>query len=294
MNHETQADYRRARELRRLLADVYGAAPAGAVFLAPGTLVGLRLIFDALRVRRVALSAGEYFDRGSFPGRKVDLVRPAALPDHVVHRRCDAVVVSVVTWRGERLPVDSLFREIRRRLGTRAPLLVADFAHAGAAGFPRVGETLAHLVVGDAAKWITPPDWPDRLAFLWFRTPGLRLLAKRVFAPFYLAGPRPGATLEARWVDPHAVAEVTAWQRRHRVRRAGLLRRHRADLKLATKVADRCGVPAPTSSLVWIASAAAAQRLPPSLRSTSLLWRLPGGGARVMCRSDRSGLIGRA
>lgn len=288
MNATAHADYQRAREVRRLLADVYGAAPSGAVVLAPGTLAGLRLMLGALRVKRVALSAGEYFDGASFPGAKVDLVRPEALPAHVVRSRCDAVVVSIVTWRGERLPLEPLFREIRKRPGggARTPLLVADFSHAGAAGFPKVGEVGADIVVGDVTKWLTPPQWPDRLAFLWCRTAGLRLVAKRVFATFYLAAVRPEAALEARWVDPEALARVVAWRRIATVTRGQLLKRSRADLKLAIRMARWCGVPAPSSSLVWITSAAGIARIPGWVKDTGLLWHPPGGGARVMCRSD--------
>jgi len=286
LNTDVRADYRRAREVRKLLADVYSAAPDGAVFLAPGTLVGLRLVLGAFGVKRVALSAGEYFDARSFPAARVDLVRAPALAVHLIRYRADAVVVSIVTWRGERLPVETLFRQLRRRMGAGTPLLVADFSHAGAAGFPRVADCGADIVVGDVTKWITPPPAPDRLAYLWFRTAGLRLLAQRVFAPFYLAAVKPGAALEARWVDPEALAEIAARQKERRVTRKELMRRYRADLKLATRMARWCYAPAPTSPLVWIRSAAGMARIPDWVSERGLLWRPPGGGARVMCRSD--------
>jgi hypothetical protein len=286
VNAEVRADYRRARAVRKLLADVYGAAPDGAVFLAPGTLVGLRLVLEALGVKRVALSAGEYFDARSFPAARVDIVRPAALAAHLVRYRADAVVASIVTWRGERLPVEAVFRQLRRRMGAGTPLLVADFSHAGAAGFPRVTDSGADVVVGDVTKWITPPPAPDRLAYLWFRTAGLRLLAQRVFAPFYLAAVKSGAALEARWVAPEAVAEIAARQGVRRVTRKGLMQRYRADLKLAARMARWCYAPAPTSPLVWVKTAAGIARIPEWVRERGLLWRPPGGGARVMCRSD--------
>lgn len=286
MNADVRADYRRAGEVRKLLADVYGAAPSGAVFLAPGMLVALRLVFESLAVRSVVLSAGEYFDRACFPSARVDLVEPDRLLSHVVRRRPDAVVLSIVTWRGERLPVESLFREIRARLGAKAPLLVADFCHAGAAGFPRVTAANADIVAGDVTKWITPPQWPDRLAYLWFGGADLRRVAGRVFARFYLAGVRHGAALEARWVDPDAVAKIAEWRRSSRVTRRGLLARYATDLKLAKAIVERCGVPAPSAPLVWIASEAGIKRIPQWVRGRGLLWQPPGGGARVMCRSD--------
>jgi hypothetical protein len=283
---DVRGDYRRAREVRRLLADVYGAAPEGAVFLAPGTLVGLRLVLEACGVKRMALSAGEYFDASSFPAARVDVVRAAALPAHLAHSGADAAVASIVTWRGERLPVEVIFRQLRRRMGSGTPLLVADYSHAGAAGFPRVADSGADVVVGDVTKWITPPPEPDRMAYLWFRTSSLRSLAQRVFAPFFLAAVKPGAALEARWVDPDAVSQVAARQQARRVTRKDLVRRYRADLKLATRMARWCYAAAPSSPLVWVRTAAGMARIPDWVSERGLLWRPPGGGARVMCRSD--------
>ncbi len=286
LNTDIRADYRRAREVRRLIADVYGAGPEDAVFLAPGTLAGLRLMLEALGVKRLAMSAGEYFDGGCFPGARVDVERPAALAARLARHRADAVLMSVVTWRGERLPLEALFRQLRRRLGAAAPLMIADYCHAGAAGFPRVADSGADIVIGDVTKWITPPQTPDRLAYLWFRTSELRLLAERVFAPFFLAGAKPRAALEARWVEPEAVAEVAARQQARPVSRQNLVRRYRADLKLATRMARWCYAPAPSSSLLWIRSATGQARIPEWVSERGLLWRPPGGGVRIMCRSD--------
>lgn len=285
-----RADYLQARQVRQLLAEIYAAAPSQAVFLAPGALAALRLLFASLGVGRVVLSTGEYFDRWCFPTARVDLVPAERLLSHVVRHRPGAVVLSIVTWRGERLALESSYREIRARLGADAPLLVADLAHAGAAGFPTVTETNADIVVGDATKWITPPQWPDRVGYLWFRTRGLRLVARRVFAPFYLAGVRPGAALQARWVDPEAVAKIAAWRRTSRVTRRDLLARHRVDMRFAKMIAERCGVPSPSTPLVWVASPAKIRRMPRWVGDKGLLWRPPGGGARVMCRSDQAPL----
>lgn len=282
----TRADWRLASQARRLLADVHGAAPQDAVFLAPGTLAGLRLVFASLGVRRVVLSRDEYFDGRAFPTARVDVVPSEALVSRVVRHRPDAVVLSAVTWRGRRIAQETCFREIRARLGAAAPVLVADVSHGGAAGFPRVLATRADIVIGDVAKWITPPDWDDRLGFLWFRAGRLRVLARRAFAPFYLAGTRPGRSLEARWVDPEAVARIVEWCRSRKVTRRKLLARHEADMALARSVAARCGVRAPSTALVWLESAEAIRKVPAWAKGAGLLWRPPGGGARVTCRSD--------
>ncbi len=281
-----RVEYERAREVRSLLADVYGATPAAAVVLAPGALIALRLVLGALRGRRLVVTDTEYFDKTSFPAARVDAVEPERLVARVVKRPPDAVLASIVTWKGERLPVESAFAEIRSRLGAQTPLLIADFAHAGAAGFPKVRPTHADIVAGDVTKWITPPQLPDRLAWLWLGTTPLRRLAERVFAPFYLSLVRPGAMLQARWVMPEAVTEAAAFRRNTRLSRRDLLKRARADLKLASRIARWCGAAAPSSSLVWIATEEGAKRVPPWVAARGLLWQPSAGAARVMCRSD--------
>ena len=285
MTHRVEADYRAAGHVRQLVADVYGAASA-TVVLAPGTLVGLRLVFASLGIERIALTAGEYFDAQSFPDTAVDVLDADDVLESVVRRRPNAVLMSLVTWSGERLPLEPIFRRIRRRLGPRTPLLVADYAHAGAAGFPKVAESGADIVVGDVTKWITPPSWPDKLGYLWFRSPAHRAQAKRIFSSFYLAGAKPTAQLEARWVDPAALEKVAAFRMSAKPTRRELVERHARDLALAKRVAGWCGAPQPTSSLLWIASAAGVAKIPQWVEDQGLLWRPATGGARVMCRSD--------
>ena len=285
MRLRIEADYLLARHVRDLVADVFGAAPSATV-LAPGTLAGLRLVCSALGVKRVVLSAGEYFAAGSFPDLRVHVADSYHLLESVVRHRAQALIVSTVTWRGERQPLAPLFRHVRERLGPRAPLLVADYAHAGAAGFPRVADSHADVVVGDATKWITPATWPDRVGWLWFRSAAHRALARRLFAPFYLACERPTAALEARWVDPLAVEKIAAFRMSAKPVRAELVRRAAEDLALAKRMAGWCGAPQPTSSLLWVESAAGVAKIPKWAEDQGLLWRSPAGGARVMCRSD--------
>ena len=116
MNQRVEADYRLAGHVRQMVADVYGAA-SSAVVLAPGTLAGLRLVFASLGIERIALSAGEYFDAQSFPDTAVDALDADDVLESVVRRRPNAVLLSQVTWKGERLPLEPIFRHIRRRLG---------------------------------------------------------------------------------------------------------------------------------------------------------------------------------
>ena len=285
MNHRVESDYRLAGQVRQLVADVYGAA-SSAVVLAPGTLAGLRLAFASLGIERIMLSAGEYFDARSFPDTAVDLVEVDDMLESAMRRGPSAVLLSAVTWKGDRLPLESIFRHIRRRLGARTPLLVADYAHAGAVGFPKVAESGADIVVGDVTKWITPPSWPDRLGYLWFRSPAHRAQARRIFASFYLALAKPTAQLEARWVDPAAIEKVAAFRASAKPTRRKLVQRHANDLALAKQMAGWCGVPQPSSALLWIGTAAGAAKIPKWVEDQGLLWRPAAGGARVMCRSD--------
>ena len=285
MRHQVEADYRLAGHVRQLVADVYGAA-SSAVVLAPGTLAGLRLVFASLGIERIALSTGEYFDAASFPDTAVDVLDADDVLERVVRQRPNAVLLSQVTWKGERLPLEPIFRHIRRRLGARTPLLVADYAHAGAAGFPKVTESGADVVVGDVTKWITPPSWPDRVGYLWFRSPEHRSQARRIFASFYLACAKPAAALEARWVDPSAVEKIAAFRMSAKPTRRELIARHALDLALAKRMAGWCGAPQPSSPLVWIGSAEGVAKIPSWVETQGLLWRPPAGGARVTCRSD--------
>ncbi|MGA2383657.1 MAG: hypothetical protein ABSG61_09515 [Gemmatimonadales bacterium] len=285
MRHRVEADYRLAGHVRQLVADVYGAA-SSAVVLAPGTLAGLRLVFASLGIERIALSAGEYFDAASFPDTAVDVLDAGDVLESVVRHQPNAVVLSQVTWKGERLPLAPIFHHIRRRVGARTPLLVADYAHAGAAGFPKMAESGADVVVGDATKWITPSTWPDQVGYLWFRSPEHRAQARRIFASFYLACARPAAALEARWVDPAAVEKVAAFRMSAKPTRKKLVERSARDLALAKRMAGLCGVPEPASSLLWVTSSAGVAKIPKWVEDQGLLWRPAAGGARMMCRSD--------
>ncbi len=285
MRNRVAGEYILARHVRRLVADVYGASTS-AVILAPGTLVALRLVFGALSTKRLVLSAEEYFDGASFPAQTVDAVAVDDVVERVVRRRPGALLLSAVTWKGERLPLEAIFGRIRSRLGARAPLLVADYSHAGAAGFPRVTDAGADIVAGDVTKWITPPTWPDRVGFLWFRSAGHRALARELFGPFYLACPRPSAKLEARWVDPGAIEKIAAFQLSAKPTRRELVARCTNDLALAKRMAGWCHAPQPTSSLLWVRSAAGVAKIPKWAEDQGLLWTPPTGGVRVMCRSD--------
>ena len=59
--------------------------------------------------------------------------------------------------RADRIAAMAVPDEFGLRSRARAPLLVLDYTHAGAVGFPNMGSFGADLTCGDFAKWVTPP-----------------------------------------------------------------------------------------------------------------------------------------
>jgi hypothetical protein len=216
----------------------------------------------------------------------VDAVGVSALVARVKTTKPGAVIVSVVSWQGRALPVTEIFAEIRRRLGARAPLLVADYTHAGAIGFPPVSSLNADVVAGDPEKWLLPPDHASRLAFLWTASPKVLRAAERVFSPFFLAVEGRSDARSARWLDPREVRAVAHWLSDARLTPRALLTLHEANLRMKQTVARRLGIdPTGAASVLWTD-----QRIPRSLETRlnrrHLLWRDGAGHARILCRAD--------
>jgi hypothetical protein len=251
-----------ANALRREIARVFDAPPAGRIVLAPGLLVALRLLLPALGVRTLRLGPDEYYDRGHFPGMGGA-------------RRPDAEIRSVVSWRGKIL-------WMRRRPGT---LLIADATHIGAAMFLPVRARGADIVCGDATKWIAPPDAEGRIAWLWFRSEALMARARRAFARLYLATDRSGSALCSRWVSPGDVRAALALLRR--TDRRALLERGYQDFRLRWRLDTGQTEGQRATSILWYPGR---PRFPRAtlrrLESKGLVWRPPGGGVRILCRSD--------
>ena len=159
-----------ANELRRNISDLLGVRHSDRIVLAPGILVALRVLFSHLQIKRILLTSEEYYDESHFPGESVQIACCDAIPELLQKRSFDALVASPASWRGARQPVAELFGWSRKVLESKAPLLVADYAHAGSIGFPPAGSLGADVVCGDLEKWILPPDWNSRVAFLWWRS----------------------------------------------------------------------------------------------------------------------------
>lgn len=235
------SDVRDSDSLRRTLARIFDADDR--LILAPGILVALRLILPALGARSLSFRPGEYYDLGHFPGFQAG------------H---DALIASVVTWKGDLPP-----------LPRTKSLLVADATHIGAAGFPSVRALDADVVVGDSAKWIAPPGFECRVAWLWFSNDALFRRARAAVARLYLATTGTDPSLCSRWISPADVRATLA--RLKGVTRETLAARHARNLDLRERLTGSRG---PTA-IAWM------RRAVPGLPS----WRRPDG-VRVLCRAD--------
>jgi hypothetical protein len=276
-----------ANDLRTKISDLLEVDHADRIILAPGILVALRILFAHLRIERILLTSEEYYDEDHFPAQTVRIARCEAISDLVLQRDCEAVIASPASWRGTRQPVAEQFASIRQALGREAPLLVADYAHAGSIGFPSVDALGADVICGDLEKWILPPDWNSRVAFLWFRTDGLFREATAAFRPFFLATQAPNVSMSARWVDPADVLAVSRRLADLGVTAGQLRERHRADLEFARDLAGRLRASRmPETSILWFEEDELDGEMVEDLEKMGLVWRLPGRGTRVLCRSD--------
>jgi hypothetical protein len=269
--------------VRRDIARLFDGHPARRIVLAPGVLSPLRHLFSALGVERLALTAEEYYAPRHFPVIRVSRAPAAALLAQIRKSRPQAIVVSVVSWRGEPLPVAEIFAAIRAQ-SARAPLLVADYTHAGAIGFPPMRGLNADLVCGDPEKWLLPRG-PSRLGFLWTGSPALFRVARTAFAPFFLAVDAPVDPRSARWVDPLDVRRIARWLTDTRPTREKLEARHQGNLRMKRRLAQTLGIDSRgESSVIWTTA-----RIPVPLRkrleSLGLIWRV-GTHTRILCRAE--------
>jgi hypothetical protein len=276
-----------ANDLRATICDLLEVPHSDRIILAPGILVALRILFSHLQIERIALTSEEYYGAEHFPGATVHAARCDALLDSLQTGDFQAVLASPASWRGTRQPVAELFDSIRKQPGRRAPLLVADYAHAGSVGFPSVDRLGADVICCDLEKWILPPDWNTRVAFLWFRTQPLFLRAVEAFRPFFLATKTSDVSLSARWVEPADVLAVSRGLGPLGVTPDQLRVRHRADMRLARELASSVE-PAriPETSILWFEEGELDGETLEELEKLGLAWRLPGRGTRVLCRSD--------
>jgi hypothetical protein len=272
--------------LRRELVRLFGAPPAARIVLGPGMLIGLRQLFSALQIDRLVLTTEEYYAPRHFPQQRVDAVAPAALVARVAATKPAAVMASVVSWQGTPLPVAALVAEIRRRLGAHAPLLVTDYTHAGAIGFPAVSALNADIVAGDPEKWLLPPGRRSHLAFFWMRSPTVFRRAAQAFSPFFLALDGHSEPRSARWLDPQELRDATQWFAEARLTRRALRDRHQANLRMKERLARTIGIASDGDASVLWTTRPIPGLVERRLNRLGLLWRATDGPARILCRAD--------
>jgi hypothetical protein len=283
---ELTASRRDASLVRSEIARLFEAGPAGRIVLAPGILAALRELFSAAAVDRLVLTSEEYYAPRHFPALSCRVVSPSQLVARVLESRPAAVVASLISWRGEPLPVAAAFAEIRQSLGSQSPLLVADYTHAGAVGFPPVSGLNADIVCGDPEKWLLPPQHASRLAFLWLRSKRLFRAVRPAFAPFFLALAATSDPRSARWLDPGELHRVAAWLSDRRLTRAALRSRHEADVRLRHRIARTIGIAAAGDVSVLWTDARIPRSLEARLARRGLLWPAGHGRTRILCRAD--------
>jgi len=273
-----------AEQMRSRIAELFGGGSVDGIILCPGILIGLHALFSTLGVRRLALGAEEYYGRTHFPQLTSEQFAADELVRCVRDWKPDAVFLSLVTWRGRVNPLAEIFRELRNTLREETPLLVADYSHGGAIGFPDMGELNADVVCGDPMKWVASPEEESRLAFLRIGNGALLETASRAFQPFFLAtGGDQQDQFFARWVDPREIRAALA--KLSGLDRAGLVSQHAKDLQFAVELGRILGlsVPAQSSSILWVDREGL---LPDWLADSGLVWKPPGGGVRILCRAD--------
>lgn len=276
-----------ASRVRREIARLFGAPPARRIILAPGMLSALRQLFSALDIEHLLLTTDEYYAARHFPELRVQTVPMASLLARVKATNPGAVIASLVSFHGKPLPVGDLFAAIRRDMGARAPLLVADYTHAGAIGFPPVADLNADVVGGDPEKWLMPPLQSSRLAFLWTKSPGLFRTVARTFSPLFLAVEGRTDARSSRWIDPEEMHAMAAWLVDARLTRRALVDRHRANLAMRGRIAAQLGIDAEgPASVLWTDRKVPAL-LAARLARQGLLWRSDTGRTRILCRTDR-------
>ncbi len=282
MNHAFHEHFvsihEQARKLRVMLGGLLGLPSPDRVVLAPGTTASLRILFAAKGIETVILGPEEYCDEHHFWPLSV-LTSPIADIAAIARRTPSkiAVVLSVVSWKGTRFPVESHFHALRLELKDRCPLLVADYSHGGASGFPPCDQIPADIIVGDFSKWILPPNVADELCFLYAGTDEMWKLCKNCFGAFYLAT-ESVAERAARWVAPREVTGSLMWIKSQSVSRHTLLAQFERNRSFM-RTLPRSGT-ATDCCMVWFRSDAAPKWIAPDL-----LWETPEG-IRVLCRHD--------
>lgn len=280
----TASDWEAAASLRRQIRRLLDTN-TGQIILTPSSLVGLRLIFAALNVRKLLMTKEEYYTPSHFPGIATSVVPTRELAHTLNVSQSDATILSVVTWQGRRLDIETIFSGNQPPPGKKTGLRIADGSHIGATGWPSAEQLNADIVFGDPARWIAGPVSKQNLGFIWLRSKRLWKQLSPFFTPFYLAVETPTRLRQSRWIDPKLVHRTAKCFSALRLNRKKLSQRHVENMSLATTLAQTLGVPSPKTAIVWLPRRKNHKALQP-FRESGLLWVPASGGTRVMCWAD--------
>jgi hypothetical protein len=271
------------QQLRRFIGTAFGVDPTHQLLFAPSILVSLKLLFAIMGIQRLLLACDEYYTGKHFFREDVRACALDSLLPHCLEFQPDAIIVSLVSWSGVVSDVKQIFSEIRRRVNP-VPLLIGDFSHAGAIGFPSFNEYGADVICGDLAKWVLPLTRDPGIAFLHFRDEGLFTEITPHFAPFYLSGASSEIERLSRWIDPGKVVNAAKTIAARRIGRREILRQYRTNRKMAERLAEELNLAHPLSCILWLPRE--------KFRFTGasrheLVWQTDSG-TRVLCRADAS------
>lgn len=271
--------------VRSRICALLSCADVAALFFTPSSLVALRIILPILGIRRLLLTDREYYTKSHFAGIETSICAFQDVMETVDRLRPDAVIVSVVGWQGASIPDLNFFQNLRSAAGG-STLLLADYGHAGAIGFPGVDELSADLTFGTPSRWIAPWTAKDQLGFLCARSQEVTIKLTEVFRAFYLATADDRLKLQSRWVDPAVIAQLWAWLEEHPVERADLACQHERNMRVARALAADLGLKSRIdSAILWLAEKSEHPSLNP-FRRAGLVWDPPTGGTRILCRED--------
>lgn len=275
--------------VRTHLGALYCCPNPERIILCPGQLIGLINLLVALHCRSILLTDEEYYSADHFPGMRVLSCEPGKVAATAERARPDAVLMSLVSWRGRPLPVVREFQRLRTMSRTR-PLLICDYAHAGAIGFPDFRGMTSDIVCGDLHKWVFPSKHMAQVAFLWPTTPKLQSAAKRVFRGYYLASSA-SAERSARWISPNDLVSAARWLKASNRTRRMLLDEFCNNFACAEEIAASLGLrPTFESCILWLPADVAKQKQRQLIglegRDDVEIWRTAKGW-RILCSSTR-------
>lgn len=284
VNYDTSRDEESARRLRGQISSLFGAPRPSDIVLAPGGLIALRILFNCLGVKRLLLTEDEYYEPLHFSGLDVVVCKSDALVQTAKRVRPDVAIASVVSWKGKYLNVPEYFSAICRF--NRPPLLVADYAHAGACGFPRIRSLHADLVFGDIAKWVTPPGFNANVTYLWGGSRTVKAVIREAFQGFYLATSH-NSSKAATWVRPEDIQAILGFLVEKQLTRRDLLRQFSRNIAVARTLAEDLRLRnVPDTGIVWTSgSRKRAKRKFARLEQQGLVWKI-ADGYRVLCRAE--------